>query len=54
LSYTFQWYLFALMAVAGLVYMLRQELRLQRGEDLSRKPSQDEAEEDALLDEPAR
>ena len=54
LSYTFQWYLFALMAVVGLVYMLRQELRLQRGEDLSRKPSQDEAEEDALLDEPAR
>ncbi len=52
LSYTFQWYLFALMAFGGLGYMLRQEVRAQRGEDVSRKASRDDEEEDALLDRP--
>lgn len=50
LSYTFQWYLFALMAFGGLGYMLRQEVRSHRGEDVSRKASRDDQEEDALLD----
>ena len=50
LSYTFQWYLFAVMAFGGLWYMLRQEVRVHRGEDVSRKSSRDDDEEDALLD----
>lgn len=50
LSYTFQWYLFAVMAFGGLWYMLRQEARVHRGEDVSRKSSRDDEEEDALLD----
>ena len=50
LSYTFQWYLFAVMAFGGLWYMLRQEVRVHRGEDVSRKSSRDDEEEDALLD----
>lgn len=50
LSYTFQWYLFAVMAFGGLWYMLRQEARLHRGEDVKRKSSRDDEEEDALLD----
>lgn len=50
LSYTFQWYLFAVMAFGGLWYMLRQEARVHRGEDVSRKTSRDEDEEDALID----
>ncbi len=50
LSYTFQWYLFAVMAFGGLWYMLRQEVRVHRGEDVSRKASRDDEEEDALLD----
>jgi cytochrome oxidase assembly protein ShyY1 len=52
LSYTFQWYLFALMAFGGLWYMLRQEIRLSRGEHVGRKRSRDDQEEDALLDGP--
>ncbi len=51
LSYTFQWYLFAVMAFGGLWYMLRQELRVHRGEDVSRKSTKDDEEEDALLDQ---
>lgn len=54
LSYTFQWYLFAVMAFGGLWYMLRQEARVHRGEDVSRKSSRDDEEEDALLDGLAR
>ena len=54
LSYTFQWYLFAVMAFGGLRYMLRQEARVHRGEDVSRKSSRDDEEEDALLDGLAR
>lgn len=54
LSYTFQWYLFAVMAFGGLWYMLRQEVRVHRGEDVSRKSSRDDEEEDALLDGVAR
>jgi cytochrome oxidase assembly protein ShyY1 len=50
LSYTFQWYLFAVMAFCGLWYMLRQEVRVHRGENVSRKSSRDDDEEDALLD----
>lgn len=50
LSYTFQWYLFAVMAFGGLWYMLRQEVRVHRGEDVARKSSRDDEEEDALLD----
>lgn len=54
LSYTFQWYLFAAMAFGGLWYMLRQEVRVHRGEDVSRKSSRDDDEEDALLDGASR
>lgn len=54
LSYTFQWYLFAVMAFGGLWYMLRQEVRVHRGEDVSRRSSRDDEEEDALLDGVAR
>jgi cytochrome oxidase assembly protein ShyY1 len=53
LSYTFQWYLFAVMAFGGLWYMLRQEVRVHRGEDVTRKSSRDDDEEDALLDKAA-
>jgi hypothetical protein len=34
--------------------MLRQEVRVHRGEDVSRKSSRDDEEEDALLDGVAR
>ncbi len=50
LSYTFQWYLFAVMAFGGLWYLLRQEARARRGDGLRPKPSRDNDEEDALLD----
>ena len=51
LSYTFQWYLFAVMAFGGLWYLLRQEVRARRGDDLSPQRSRDNDEEDALLDQ---
>ena len=51
LSYTFQWYLFAVMAFGGLWYLLRQEARARRGDDIRPKPSRDNDEEDALLDQ---
>ncbi len=51
LSYTFQWYLFALMAFGGLWYMLRQDIRLSRGEDIGRRKNRDDQEEDALLED---
>lgn len=54
LSYTFQWYLFAVMAFGGLWYMLRQEARVHSGDVPVRKPTRDEDEEDALLDREAR
>ena len=51
LSYTFQWYLFAVMAFGGLWYLLRQEVRARRGDDLTPQRSRDNDEEDALLDQ---
>lgn len=54
LSYTFQWYLFALMAIIGFLYMLRQEVALQRGDKRKdRVGTTDAEEEDALLDKSA-
>ncbi|MEY2900383.1 MAG: hypothetical protein RL247_549 [Actinomycetota bacterium] len=54
LSYTFQWYLFALMAIIGFLYMLKQEVALQRGDKRKeRVGSTDAEEEDALLDKRA-
>ncbi len=51
LSYTFSGICFAVMAFGGLWYLLRQEARARRGDDLRPKPSRDNDEEDALLDQ---
>jgi cytochrome oxidase assembly protein ShyY1 len=53
LSYTFQWFIFGLLAFIGLVVLLRQEAQREAGIEPKRrvKPS-DSDEEDALLDQP--
>lgn len=53
LSYTFQWYLFALLGFVGYGWALRQEWRGLRGVEAapSRRGPSDADEEDALLDE---
>ena len=55
LSYTFQWYLFAVMAFVGFGWMFRQEWRVSRGIEAPSAPqSSDAEEEDALLEQSAR
>jgi cytochrome oxidase assembly protein ShyY1 len=52
LSYTFQWFLFALMAFVGYGWLFRQDLQLSRG--VIPKPQKnitDAQEEDALLED---
>jgi len=53
LSYTFQWYLFALLGFVGYGWALRQEWRGLRGIEPAtvRRRRSDAEEEDALLDE---
>lgn len=51
LSYTFQWFLFALMAFVGYGWLFRQEWRANRGITARRdKKATDAEEEDALLE----
>ena len=51
LSYTFQWFLFALMAFVGYGWLFRQEWRANRGITAHRdKKATDAEEEDALLE----
>ena len=51
LSYTFQWFLFALMAFVGYGWLFRQEWRANRGITAHRdKKISDAEEEDALLE----
>jgi len=63
LSYTFQWYVFALLGFIGFGWAIRQELRLQRAAETGepvpppkrrRSGPTDDEEEDALLDASAR
>lgn len=50
LSYTFQWYIFGILAFTGLVVLLRQEAQLAAGvEPRKRSKPSDADEEDALL-----
>lgn len=55
LSYTFQWYLFALLGFIGYGWALRQEWRSSRGDSAppprARRTRSDAEEEDALLEE---
>lgn len=51
LSYTFQWFIFALMAFVGYGWLLRQDYRILRGLEPPRKSQRSDAEEeDALLE----
>jgi cytochrome oxidase assembly protein ShyY1 len=51
LSYTFQWYIFGLLAFTGLVVLLRQEAQRAAGVEPKRRSSLSDAdEEDALLE----
>lgn len=63
LSYTFQWYLFAILGFIGFGWAIRQEIRLQRSAETGepvpapkrrRSGPTDDEEEDALLDAGAR
>lgn len=51
LSYTFQWYIFGLLAFIGFFWMLRQEYRLSQGiEPVKKRGTTDAEEEDSLLE----
>jgi cytochrome oxidase assembly protein ShyY1 len=51
LSYTFQWYIFGLLAFIGFFWMLRQEYRLSQGiEPVKKRGTSDAEEEDSLLE----
>jgi len=55
LSYTFQWFLFALMAFVGYGWLFRQDLQLSRGVIAKpQKNTTDAQEEDALLEDQKR
>ena len=63
LSYTFQWYVFALLGFIGFGWAIRQELRIQRAAETGepvpppkrrRSGPTDDEEEDALVDAGAR
>lgn len=63
LSYTFQWYLFAILGFIGFGWAIRQEIRIQRSDETGepipapkrrRSGPTDDEEEDALIDASAR
>lgn len=55
LSYTFQWYVFGVLAFVAFFWLLRQEWRLAQGiEPRQKKGTSDAEEEDSLLESTAR